>query len=145
AVYGDHKPRRISLPAYPFAKERYWIETAAGTYDAAPAAPSVLHPLLHSNTSDLNEQRYRSLFTGEEFFLADHRVTTNGHGADRMLPGVAYLEMARAAIQHAVPIPPASSILDLQDTVWLQPLVVTAPTHVSVAVFANDDETVDYE
>ena len=29
-LYGEVKPRRISLPAYPFAKERYWIETAAG-------------------------------------------------------------------------------------------------------------------
>ncbi|KAE8558361.1 hypothetical protein BJH92_20370 [Paenibacillus polymyxa] len=24
-LYGDAKPQRISLPAYPFAKERYWI------------------------------------------------------------------------------------------------------------------------
>ncbi|MXO81169.1 polyketide synthase of type I, partial [Paenibacillus sp. OT2-17] len=24
-LYGDAKPRRISLPAYPFARERYWI------------------------------------------------------------------------------------------------------------------------
>ncbi len=24
-LYGDRKPRRISLPTYPFAKERYWI------------------------------------------------------------------------------------------------------------------------
>jgi len=25
-LYGDVKPRRISLPTYPFAKERYWID-----------------------------------------------------------------------------------------------------------------------
>jgi len=24
-LYSDHKPRRISLPSYPFAKERYWL------------------------------------------------------------------------------------------------------------------------
>jgi len=25
-LYGEVKPRRVSLPAYPFAKERCWIE-----------------------------------------------------------------------------------------------------------------------
>ena len=25
-LYGDMRPRRISLPTYPFAKERYWIQ-----------------------------------------------------------------------------------------------------------------------
>jgi acyl transferase domain-containing protein len=25
-LYGDVKPRRISLPTYPFAKEHYWID-----------------------------------------------------------------------------------------------------------------------
>ncbi|WP_155985414.1 type I polyketide synthase, partial [Paenibacillus maysiensis] len=30
-LYGEHKPRRISLPTYPFAKQRYWVpEGTAG-------------------------------------------------------------------------------------------------------------------
>ncbi|MBZ5509493.1 MAG: hypothetical protein LAO78_28915, partial [Acidobacteriia bacterium] len=33
-LYGDVKPHRISLPAYPFAKERCWIQEA--TYRQAP-------------------------------------------------------------------------------------------------------------
>src|SRR5262249_16823789 len=28
-LYGEVKPRRVSLPTYPFAKERYWIDAAA--------------------------------------------------------------------------------------------------------------------
>src|SRR5262249_5037920 len=53
----------ISLPTYPFARERYWIETAPR------AASAVLHPLLHTNTSDLSHQSYSSTFSGDEFFL----------------------------------------------------------------------------
>ena len=29
-LYGEAKPRRISLPTYPFARERYWIEPVRG-------------------------------------------------------------------------------------------------------------------
>jgi polyketide synthase PksN len=28
-LYGDVKPQRISLPTYPFARERYWIPETA--------------------------------------------------------------------------------------------------------------------
>ena len=49
----------------------------------------VLHPLLHRNTSDLREQRYSTRLTGEEFFLADHEVSANGLGKQRVLPAVA--------------------------------------------------------
>ena len=35
-LYGEAKPRRISLPTYPFAKERYWVEASAEA--AMPAA-----------------------------------------------------------------------------------------------------------
>ena len=29
-LYGDVKPRRIPLPTYPFARERYWIQDVDG-------------------------------------------------------------------------------------------------------------------
>src|SRR5258707_5598703 len=86
------------------------------------AESAVLHPLLHRNTSDLSEQRYSSTFTGEEFFLTDHRVRTDDRTVQKILPGVAYLEMARAAIEQASPIQPESSILELHNTVWLKPV-----------------------
>ena len=39
-LYGDTKPRRISLPTYPFAKERYWISESAPNSDNSTAATS---------------------------------------------------------------------------------------------------------
>ncbi|PNB39340.1 hypothetical protein C1X64_39635, partial [Pseudomonas sp. GW456-E7] len=70
-LYGDRKPIKITVPTYPFAKERYWIpapETKTCTVD------HTLHPLVHRNTSDFTEQRFSSIFTGKEFFLSDHVV-----------------------------------------------------------------------
>src|ERR1700733_2869018 len=80
--------------------------------------PSVLHPLLHRNTSDLSVQRFSTRLSGEEFYLRDHVVS----GA-RILPGVAHLEMARAAVAAATG-EDAQDGMRLQQVVWLRPVVV---------------------
>ena len=134
-LYGEVKPRRISLPAYPFAKERYWIETIpAGPAAAGSGGIKELHPLLHRNTSDLSEQRYSSAFTGEEFFLTGCT-----------LPWVAYLEMARAAIEQASPKQLEPGILELHNNVWAQPIVVAGNKQVHIALLASDKEEIEYE
>ena len=146
-LYGAARPRRISLPTYPFAKERYWVDLSAlgrGTATGG-ATTAVLHPLLHSNTSDLSEQRYSTLFTGDEFFLADHQVALEGQASRRILPGVAYLEMARAAIEQALPGRSGGVALELSSTVWAQPLVVSGETRLDIALSANDDGQIEYE
>jgi acyl transferase domain-containing protein/enoyl-CoA hydratase/carnithine racemase/aryl carrier-like protein len=145
-LYGVVKPRRIALPLYPFAKERHWIEpTADGQGGAARPAAAMLHPLLHSNTSDLNGQRYSTTFTGEEFFLTDHRVTMHGSGVQKVLPGAAYLEMARAAIALSLPDRPETTVLELHDTLWLSPFVFTDRGGLSIAISADRDGRIDYE
>jgi acyl transferase domain-containing protein/enoyl-CoA hydratase/carnithine racemase len=141
-LYGEVRPRRIELPVYPFARERYWIDPPAAP---SAATTAVLHPLLHSNTSDLTEHRYSSTFTGDEFFLADHRVRTGDRNVQKLLPGVAYLEMARAAVSRAIPARREPAAIELHHTVWLTPVVVTEPTEVSIALIAADGDRVDYE
>jgi acyl transferase domain-containing protein len=153
-LYGEAPPRRVTLPAYPFAKERYWIDPASPAAPSAAmdgreagegAAVAVLHPLLHVNTSDLSEQRYSSTFTGKEFFLTDHQVRIGGGPAEKFLSGAACLEMARAAVEQAAPIRPESSVLELQNVIWLNPIVVTDPKQVSISLSATDNDCVDYE
>ena len=46
-IYGEQKPRKITLPTYPFAKERYWIEeTVTTSFNAKALKQSLLHPLV---------------------------------------------------------------------------------------------------
>jgi acyl transferase domain-containing protein/enoyl-CoA hydratase/carnithine racemase len=149
-LYADANPRRISLPTYAFAKERCWIDSGS----VAPAR-AVLHPLLHANTSDLNEQKYISAFSGEEFFLKDHLVrakqrTGSASLLQKVLPAVAYLEMARAAIEQAAPIHSDASVLELRDIVWLRPIAVSGATQVSIVVVdrhpgGQSDQRIDFE
>src|ERR1041385_3727108 len=150
-LYGERKPQRMSLPTYPFARERYWMDIdrkmgagaqiAGGNGMAAP----VLHPLLHRNTSDLRQQRYNSIFTGGEFFLRDHQVAIGDRGIKKVLPAAATLEMARAAVEQAWPAPSESKVLELRNVVWALPIVVSESKQVNIALLANDHDQIDYE
>ena len=143
-LYGESKPERMSLPTYPFARERYWIDIdrkmGVGAQNAGNgvAAP-VLHPLLHRNTSDLRQHSYSTTFSGEEFFLKEHPVDSG-----RMLPPAVYLEMARAAVERARPSA-AEEILELRDVVWGEAAMVTRKREVNIALLANDHDQIDFE
>src|SRR5262249_50810162 len=65
---GQHV-QRISLPSYPFAKERHWFDvepqsaaTRAGS--SASRLHSQLHPLIHQNNSTAFELTFSSRFDG---------------------------------------------------------------------------------
>ena len=150
-MYGERKPRRISLPTYPFARERYWIEAGEGRGKGEVGerrgveAVAVLHPLVQRNTSDLKEQRYSTRLTGEEFFLAGHEVAVNGSGKQKVLPAAAYLEMARAAIKQACGEREEGAVLELRDVVWAEPLVVEEEGREVNIALQEEGEGIAYE
>ena len=122
-LWDDQEPKRIALPPYPlFQRKRFWLP-------GAETPPASLVP-----TPD-GEGRYSLRLTGHEMFLADHRVS-----GTPVFPGVAYLELARAA---AV----ADGIADpvLRKIVWMAPLRVEAPVTVVCEIDRRDDGSVRAE
>lgn len=111
----NQQGNRISVPTYPFAKDRYWIPTVEkkNTFHTA------IHPLLDQNKSDLEVIRFVKRLKKSEFFVHDHVV--NGQ---MLLPGVAYLEMARAAGEEVG----LGKNLMLKNVMWVQPIVLTGST-----------------
>src|SRR5688500_11456398 len=106
---------------------------------------SVIHPLLHVNTSNLKQQSYSSTFTGRESYLKDHQINMHGKQGIKILPGVAYLEMALVSIEQALPSLTKPSILELQDIIWMHPVIVNDSKEVSLALRANDNGQIDFE
>ncbi|WP_087913539.1 non-ribosomal peptide synthetase [Paenibacillus donghaensis] len=141
-LYINEKPMRIALPVYPFAKERYWIKVSDTHAMALPREESVLHPLLHRNTSDLSEQRFSSVFSGREFFLRDHVID-----GKLMLPGVAHLEMARAAALLATSQPvDACTGVCVKNVVWSRPVIQgNGPAEVHIGLYPEDSGDISYE
>ncbi|GAA4798003.1 hypothetical protein GCM10023307_25010 [Lysobacter hankyongensis] len=103
------------------------------------SVPAQLHPLVHLNVSTLTQQRYRTCLNGGEFFLRDHRVKMPSGAAVGVLPGVAYLEMARAAIVDAVPELAADSLLAFENVLWLSPFAVERERDILIDIDAEDD------
>ena len=145
--------QKVPLPVYPFESVRHWVRRASeirnsklGTHIVRPEKlhpllGQVLHPLLHENTSDLSEQRFTSTFTGEEFFLADH-VVKGRH----VLPGVAHLEMALAAVGRSAGNESGEIGIRLKNIVWARPLTVGEyPVSVHIALFPEENGEIAFK
>ncbi|MFC9712829.1 SDR family NAD(P)-dependent oxidoreductase, partial [Paenibacillus sp. NPDC056933] len=142
-LYSEDQPYRVSLPTYPFLKNRYWLKKLESLKEFGEAKEEIslqnftglLHPLLHLNTSDLFEQRYSSTFSGNEFFLSHHVI-----GGERMLPGAAYLEMALKAAGFAGRLSEKGPMsIRLRNVIWERPFIVQNHS-VEVHTRVNDSQ-----
>jgi amino acid adenylation domain-containing protein len=95
----DDGPRRkVTLPTYPFQRQRYWVETAPSQPEILPAVAlrgKPVHPLLgyRLRLPGTSETRFESVMSADSpAFLAEHCVY-----AEVVLPATGYLEMALAA------------------------------------------------
>ncbi|GAF07319.1 long-chain-fatty-acid-CoA ligase [Paenibacillus pini JCM 16418] len=128
-LYSEAKPHRMSAPTYPFAQERYWPRPVQS--ETPPlTGPSLLHPMLHQNTSVLSEQRFTSNFTGKESFIADHIIQGMA-----IVPAVVTLEMARAAAEQGLDnAADSDTSIRLRNVVWVRPIEASEERQVQVNV-----------
>lgn len=116
--------RRVSLPTYPFARERYWISEAVEKGEK-------LHPLLDANTSTLKEQKFTLRLDKREFYTADHQIA-----GEHVMPAAVLLEMAMAASTYSLDRP----VRHLKQVRWIRPIV--APELVHISLFHEEDAVV---
>ncbi len=110
--------------------------------NAAVGALTRLHPLLHKDNSNFSNHCFTANFSGAEFFLSDHVVL-----GQRLLPGVACLEMARAAVSLlAGEFSDKRQSIRLQNVIWARPLHVgESGRRVNISLRRNGDRRVRFE
>ncbi|MFH0348560.1 SDR family NAD(P)-dependent oxidoreductase [Bacillus vallismortis] len=128
--------RRIPLPTYPFARERYWIPSPV--LSKKKKNNTFLHPLL--DKIDMKQSLGNGIVLRKHFNRLDQIVQEHKVNNKPTLPGVGYLEMVYAAASEITNELP-QSILDVY---WLQPLIVEDEKTVSV-VITNDEDQLNYE
>lgn len=133
-LYSGKFPNRVPLPGYPFAGERYWAHESrvgAKRLSMEKGEFSKLHPLIDRNTSNLRSQSFETMLSGEKFYLRDH-VIENA----KILPGVCYLELARAAGEISC----ESKVRRLKGIVWAQPISVSEnPKKIQTLLYPHED------
>ncbi|MGA5042269.1 SDR family NAD(P)-dependent oxidoreductase [Streptomyces capoamus] len=130
--------RRTDAPTYPFDRVRCWFTPSAPEPDAGRADGRLLRG---RNASTLWAQRFEAEFTGEEFFLADHRV-----GSEPTLPAVATVELAQAAVLESVvgQVSYREHAVHLAQLVWLRPVRAGAgPVRVRIELTPREDQRLD--
>ncbi|MCP4137096.1 MAG: SDR family NAD(P)-dependent oxidoreductase [bacterium] len=139
-LYNENDRRRISFPGYPFIRQKYWFNKIVGKTDSFNTIRNnikTLHPLIDSNESTFEKECFKKVFTGDEFYLRDHIVKT-----EKVLPGVAYLEMARVAGDLANK---QSQVKRLSNIVWAKPILFSGiPLEAYICLYPNQG-SVHYE
>ncbi len=115
--------RKVTLPTYPFQRERYWIETTekgrGGTGVPPRAGRASYHPLLGQRlASPLKHIQFESqLSVNSAPLIKDHRI----YGMV-VVPGVVYMEMVLAAAEENLKVD--TDDLLIADLAIMQPLVL---------------------
>jgi len=136
-LFGSGSHQRLALPPVPFCGEELRLRPKF----FGATAKGALHPLLHQNTSNGFDTRFTSEFDGTEDFFADHRVK-----GTRVLPGVAHIEMARAALAKTLLDEPREVAVELTSIVWLRPAVfVEAPLSMHISTALVSETEIEYD
>lgn len=106
----------ISLPYYPFLKQRYWVPTQRSV------------PLLGTHKAS-------AILSGDAFYLADHNVA-----GQHILPGVVYFELARKAYAECT----TEAIIGLRNVIWMHPLVVDSHAIAAVVSIHQHAHKIEY-
>lgn len=100
-LYVFNRHRTVSMPTYAFEHKRYWLQAATGQFQEKRSHSllsqtltdrTAIHSFWDENISDLEQCQLRKKLTGAEFYMKDHCI-----GEAKVLPGAAFMEMARAA------------------------------------------------
>lgn len=136
-LYPEKKSNRISLPTYPFDREPYWAPISDREIKIGHSQSLRLHPLIDTNESTLNEQCFKKILSEDEFFLRDHLLDKK-----MLLPGAAYLEMAKTAGDLANR---KDRVKRIKNIVWASPITLMgSPQEVYIGLYPNG-KGVDFE
>ena len=136
-LYSGNTPQRMSLPSYPFAKQKFWKQPLGIVENGAA---EIIHPLLHRNISQINSQIFSSSFSGNEVFISKGMNKEYNY-----LSLLACLEMVIAAINQSVPVDGASKTIELSGCVLGESVLLDGRDEIKVALFNRNEKNIGFE
>ncbi|MBO0780267.1 MAG: SDR family NAD(P)-dependent oxidoreductase [Ktedonobacteraceae bacterium] len=85
-LFGESKPRRLSLPTYPFARDSYWIENAGDTLhnDSGSLANGIQRNILKNNSYTVPQGLLQKVFQGAVSIDEAKELLCSGNGSGKV-------------------------------------------------------------
>ena len=116
AFHAGERMTRISLPTYPFAKEKHWWRGAAHRA-VSKEQPAAAKPSVAPAAAERSARTFQRTVRRGDSWVSDHQVL-----GQPVFPGVGYLIMAVAAAESCGRI-----VRSIEEAHWLRPLKLDAP------------------
>lgn len=128
------RSKRVSMPGYPFADERYWVpdQIAPSAPEMNRAAPPVAPP---STEGAPFQPSSRRVILSDDELVRDHVVL-----GQRMIPAVGQLLIVRDAAAAG-----GSPVVSFSRVVWLVPIVVERHVELEVSFGPKSDAGTSFE
>jgi acyl transferase domain-containing protein/acyl carrier protein len=131
-LFGTRAPRKVSLPTYAFQRERHWMQSAPqGEHSGKETGNPLLGVALRRAGPVVVYET--TLSPTQPSYLADHQI----FGAI-VVPGTAWLEMARAAATARW----GGTLHAVEDLLFEQPLTLSGNARVQLVVEEDDSLTI---
>ncbi len=127
-LYPGTEPRRLSLPAYPFDRRRYWLPPRKPLQQMVTLGPLLDEPIPDWELGGIFVKRFGTA----ERVLAEHRVAGRS-----ILPAAAFLEMVRTAAASMV----RNQSVQFNSIVWLRPLEDSRAAETQVRLRREEEQT----
>jgi myxalamid-type polyketide synthase MxaB len=134
----EYSRRLVSLPSYPFQRQRYWAQNATDfitTFATQVQSNSILHPLLGQPVSIADSSSIlfqTNISQNSPVYLQDHCL-----GNTSVFPAAAYLEMAIAASSSLYP----KSNIQLKNFCIEQPLTLSEDVSKTIQLILDPIES----
>lgn len=137
----DFRRRRVTLPIYPFQRQRHWLPAAPGNSGSRRARPAG-HPLLGRHVpvaARPGEHVWMGEISLEQFpWIDDHRVE-----GVAVLPATAYVEMAiAAALEAGSELPVVLGQIEIEKSLQIQP---ATPIEIQTQLMRQEEGLVDFQ
>lgn len=141
SYYGAGTPTIISLPSQPFLRERYWLPVSASSSKKQNGTVQhQINSLVQENKSDLYTLKFRSMFSGREFYFTDHVVA-----GKKMLPASAYIEMVQSAVLAVCDTNIDEHSVRIRNISWQSPVVFSdSDTELFIELEETGDKQFDF-